>query len=99
MALFLSLASRLFIYRSVMALFLQICLPEELISRLFMWSLIFLQISLPEPRHPTRETASQDMEKHKGSYNQGPREDWEIELAKLLSTKRKSCSLTDSRTS
>ena len=40
MALFLSLASRLFIYKSVMVLFLQICLPEELISRLFMWSLI-----------------------------------------------------------
>jgi hypothetical protein len=52
-----------------------------------------------EPRHPTGETASQDMEKHKGSYNQGPREDWEIDLAKLLSTKRKSCSSTDSRTS
>jgi hypothetical protein len=39
------------------------------------------------------------MEKHKGLYNQGPREDWEIDLAKLLSTKRKSCSSTDSRTS
>jgi hypothetical protein len=52
-----------------------------------------------EPRHPTEETASQDMEKHKGSYNQGPREDWEIDLAKLLSTKRKSCSSTDTRTS
>lgn len=52
-----------------------------------------------EPRHPNGETASQDMEKHKGSYNQGPREDLEIDLAKLLSTKRKSWSSTDSRTS
>jgi hypothetical protein len=52
-----------------------------------------------EPRHPNGETTSQDMEKHNGSYNQGPREDWEIDLAKLLSTKRKSCSSTDSRTS
>jgi hypothetical protein len=39
------------------------------------------------------------MEKHKGSYNQGLGEDWEIDLAKLLSTKRKSCSSIDSRKS